>query len=112
MDLNALGGMEEEGQPVGEQRSGINVGVYQDGEVHGEDTVGAGQSGTQDLDLFELGPIIAVVSRESRQWKRHIAEVVEEVEVLGGEDSSVQHKKAFIISKAEETSREGSPRSP
>lgn len=50
------------------------------------------QVGTQDLDPFDLGPIMAAVSRESRRWKRRIAEVEEDVEVQGGDECSVRNK--------------------
>lgn len=97
VNLNAPVGIEEEGRLVDKQWRSMNVEVYQDGVVTGEDTMRAVQSGTQDSDPFKLGPIIAAVKRKSRQLKRRIAEVVEEVKVLGEEDSSVQHKMALIF---------------
>lgn len=59
------------------------------------------QSRTQDSDLFELDPIIATMSRENMSWNLRIAEVEEEVEVMGRKDSSTRYKRALIFNEAE-----------
>lgn len=75
--------MEEEGQPIEEQQRGLTVREQHAEDVAGEGTVRVAQSGTHNSDPFELGHIIAAVSRESRRRKRMIMEVDEEVEVTG-----------------------------
>ena len=78
----------KEGRRIEEQHRGLTVREQQ----AGEGMVGVAQSGTQDSDPFELGPIIAAVSRESRRRKRRITEVEGEVEVTGWDDRSIRHK--------------------
>lgn len=71
-----------------------------------------GSNVTQDLDPFKLGPIIEAISRESRRRNRKIKEENEEVDGTDREVASNGNKRALIFTKTEETSNEGSSRSP
>lgn len=55
------------------------------------------QVGTQDLDPFDLGPIMTAVNRKSKKRKRRIAEVEEDVDVWGGDECSVHNKSSYFF---------------
>ncbi|KAM2219901.1 hypothetical protein ACFX1S_019167 [Malus domestica] len=67
--------------------------------------------GTIENDPFELNPIIEAVMREAKRKKRQSPEV--EHEETGELWAPKRRKQRLIVlSEAEETSREGSPRNP
>ncbi|KAM1247307.1 hypothetical protein ACFX2J_043265 [Malus domestica] len=85
--------MEEEGLSVMMQQINDTERVHQAwGEVQDVELEGKGYNGTQDSDHFEMGPIIAVISRGSRRRKQRIKEVKEEVDGTGREVTSNDNK--------------------
>ncbi|KAM1791930.1 hypothetical protein ACFX12_035840 [Malus domestica] len=68
--------------------------------------------GTQNSDPFNLGPIIEAISRERKAKKRVLMEVERFEDVMATESRSIRRRSSNDITKAEETSLEGSPKSP
>ena len=108
---NYRGLMVDLNDPVSMEDGGDVSGLIS-GEV-GDAGTGSGVmlGGFQDSDSFELGPIIEAVSREGGRRKRRLEDVEGAAEGIGEEARGSRHKRAIILSVAEETSREGSPRS-
>ena len=67
-------------------------------------------NGSQGSDLFELGPIIEALSRESKHRKRRFEEVEEDGE--GTDMYGPIGKRVLISLEVVEATSEGSPRSP
>lgn len=112
MDLNDPVNMDDEGFSIMKQQiNDTERGQQEREEVQDVELGGRGSNETQDSDPFQLGPIIAAISRESRRRKRRIEEVEEEVDGTDREVNSNGNKRALIFTEAEETSHEGSPRS-
>lgn len=112
VDLNDPVNMDDEGFSImNQQINDMERGQHEREEVQDVELGGRGSNETQDSDPFQLGPIIAAISRESRRRKRRIEEVEDEVDGTDREVNSNGNKRALIFTEAEETSHEGSPRS-
>ncbi|KAM2618907.1 hypothetical protein TB1_035132 [Malus domestica] len=68
--------------------------------------------GTQDSDLFNLGPIIEAISQERKANKQVLIEVEGFEDVMATKSRSIRRRSSNDITEAEETSLEGSPKSP